>query len=355
MRTHVIDHPHNEASALIAIHHQRLLDSFGWTVAFWIVRDEAPAEEALAALGRDRRGRWQVRQMKCSLSKRSTRRRTDDSESLARAGGWIYIIGSQFGAKDGPLDAHRHFLARFNESLVKVGRRKLGADIDVVRHDFLLHRRINDALARRKITLIARRADEQKVFIAPALAGADKSTRRRIRRGDRPINIEGATFLYNGRLLLGLRYPVTAAGQPIVVELDGVDRLFTKKHCEDVAVARVWVLKNVGTRAAPRGVRELDQCGNEVHVVTGNLDGEPRRSEVIHEHPEGRRAHAQHHKFDVPTDERVDVRCELVRSFAGVSTVEGFTLQHDGSTWYAHDDEKIRLDEAPPRRRRNRR
>ena len=51
MREFTIDHPHNEASALIAIHSRRLLDAYGWEVGFWIVRDEAPAADVATEVG----------------------------------------------------------------------------------------------------------------------------------------------------------------------------------------------------------------------------------------------------------------------------------------------------------------
>lgn len=43
---------------------------------------------------------------------------------------------------------------------------------------------------------------------------------------DYPINIEGTTFRVDGTPLLGLRFPVAADGRPILVEFDGIERLF---------------------------------------------------------------------------------------------------------------------------------
>jgi hypothetical protein len=48
------NHPHNEASAIAAIHDHSLLAAFEWDLAFWIVSDEKPARKAVAALGRVR-------------------------------------------------------------------------------------------------------------------------------------------------------------------------------------------------------------------------------------------------------------------------------------------------------------
>ena len=52
--------------------------------------------------------------------------------------------------------------------------------------------------------------------------------------GRDPINVEGAAFRDGAEapkggsptLLLGLRFPVTAEGHPIVVEIEGIERLF---------------------------------------------------------------------------------------------------------------------------------
>ena len=47
-----------------------------------------------------------------------------------------------------------------------------------------------------------------------------------MREDDYPINMVGAGFRESGSLLLGLRFPVAADGWPILIELDGIGRLF---------------------------------------------------------------------------------------------------------------------------------
>ncbi|MCC6142906.1 MAG: hypothetical protein IT368_03760 [Candidatus Hydrogenedentes bacterium] len=357
MQEFVIRHPHNEASALIQMHNRRLLDALGWREGFWIVCDEKPVHKALAALGRpavalartENVGEpdWEVRPMKCIRGKHSSTKDTDDSEACAQAGAWIYVFGSQFGSKDGPLDPERHFVARFNASLVRQKKKRLRTRIDVARKPFLLHRIINDALRRAELRLLNRGDEEIRRYIAATRDHGIKKNKRwakRIRPDDRPVNIEGATFVPTGRLLLGLRYPVTEDGNPIVVEIDGIDRIFQKKRKAGWPdVTRVWVLSNVGKPDAPQGIRELDQFGDTIHAVTGDLDSQEDRSSVLADHPDGVEAASQHFTFTIPRDDRMSIEANHVRSFRNEANVEGIAVALDGSVWYAHDDDCIRL------------
>ncbi|HEX7150751.1 MAG TPA: DUF3616 domain-containing protein [Thermoanaerobaculia bacterium] len=347
MRDYHIDHPHNEASALVAIHNRALLDAQEWDVAFWIASDEKPTRKAIAALGRDRNGEWQVRPLKTTLSADSDSKTAEDCETLARAGGWIYIFGSQYGSKEGPLQPKRHFVARFNESLVETQDGTLRATLDLARSPFLLHRLINDALRESGVKLIER-GEQQKTEMIDATveAGQKKTWGPLIDGDDHPVNVEGSTFLPDGRLLLGLRYPVTHDGHPILAEIDGIDRIFHKEQ-PDPQVTSLWILTNVGSKRAPAGVRELDHRG-QIHVVTGGIDSDPEASVILKDAPHGDRAVNRHHAFDPPTDHSPVVKIEAteVRRFDGNANVEGLAVQDDGTVWYVHDDERIRLQRA---------
>lgn len=347
MERHVIDHPHNEASALIAIHNAALLEAMRWTEGFWIACDEKPANKAIAAMGRRSDNRqWQVVPTKMKRHKKASDKKTDDAEAMARIGSWVYLFGSQFGSKEGPIQPKRHFIARFNASLVKAKPRKpkLKATMDLARPSFLLHRLVNDALFAAGIRLIPRGDAVAAGYID---ATRDEDDDAPVRPSDHPINVEGATFGPHGRLLLGLRYPVTDGGHPIVVEVDGIDRVFVKKLKRGrPQITRVLVLSNVGSAGHPRGVRELDQFGPTIHVVTGNLDSAPDRSLVLADHAHGGDASSDHHTFALPTDGQVDVEATLVRRFDSADAVEGLAVMLDGTVWYAHDDERIRLARA---------
>lgn len=350
MRTFVIDHPHNEASALLAIQSRRILAAFEWELGFWVACDEAPAHQAIAALGKRLHARnddeqWQVVPLSAKRTKRSTSKPTDDVEALARAGSRIYVIGSHYGAKDGPLEPERHFVARFDEALVRFDGDELHVKMDVVRPAFRLHRLVNDALASTGWNLLPRGDGTRLDLVQEAIAAAKKWSSR-VRPRDNPINVEGATFLPNGRLLLGLRHPVTAEGRPLMLELDGVDRWFGKsREHGDPEVTRVWYLENVGSREAPAGIRELDAWGADVHVVVGNLDSDPEDSRVLDDHPAGIRAGSAHYRCQLPRASG-PVTAELVQEFDPDATVEGICVRGDGSIWYAHDDDQIRLQQV---------
>ena len=69
--------------------------------------------------------------------------RTEDGEALAHHDGWVYVFGSHFGSKAGPLRPRRAFVARFREDDAATGP----LPVQVVRNRFRLHRAVNDALA----------------------------------------------------------------------------------------------------------------------------------------------------------------------------------------------------------------
>jgi hypothetical protein len=350
-----IDHPRNEASGLVHLSSRAIADRYGWREAFWIVSDEGNAEEAVGALGRDHAGAWEVRRLAGKAKGRSTSHSTSDAEAIARAGSWIYVFGSQFGEKAGPLEPSRHWVARFNEALVEPGRKSLRGRLRVVRPAFLFHRLINDALRESGVELIERGEREHDDQVLPAEERGDAtgaSWRDRLRDDDHPVNVEAATFLPHGRLLLGLRYPCTADGHPIIVEVDGVDRLFARKKLRQrlggPTVTRVVYLANVGSPDAACGVRDLAAQGTRIHAITGDLDSDADDSAVIADHPEGARRHSCHHLFELPRSTDMALEATLVREFDEQANVEGITVSDDGTVWYVHDAETIVLERVPP-------
>lgn len=348
LETFRVEHPNNEASGLLGIQSPLVLRKMGWDVAFWIVSDELEAGRAVAALGRRQRGgKWDV----VRLGRRGGKdaKTTDDAETLARAGSWVYVLGSQFGSKDGPLELQRHFIARFNEALVAQRGKRLSAELEVARRPFLLHRLVNDALREAGVDVFAREPAVQEEFVKPVLERGVKKRKRwskLLRPDDTPVNVEGATFLPGGNLLLGLRFPVTADGHPLLVELEGIDRYFDAPRVPPEIVA-VRVVTPIGSRSAPAGVRELDYLGGEIHLITGNLDSKPEESALLAHHP--RAANAPNEHWVVPLAQGAGAATELparrVRSFAEGASVEGLAL-HGDDVWYAHDDDVIRLSVA---------
>lgn len=343
----VIPHPHDEASGLLGIQNRAIVRALGWDTGFWVVADERRAEGALAALGR-RGEAWEVVPLSARARWRGRRKRTEDAETLARAGSWVYVFGSQFGTKAGKLQPRRHFVARFNEALVRVRDGALRVRLEVRRRPFLLHRLVNDALREAGIRVHGAGSEAHETLVGGALArGRRRRWGERLRPDDAPVNVEGATFLPGGHLVLGLRHPVSEDGHPLLVELEGIDRYFEGAGRRGPEVVAVRVLENVGSRDAPAGIRELDALGGEVHAITGALDSKPEESALLRQDPAAARAPNEH--WAVPlalgADGATALEARLVRRFDEDASVEGVALAGD-DVWYAHDDDEIRLEVA---------
>jgi len=335
----------NEASDLCPVFDTAELGRRGWDRAFLTVLDEAPVEEALAVLAHDDGAapdeRWQA--LRVPARALSGEGRTEDAESCARRDGWIYVLGSQFGDKEGPLAARRSWIARVSEaSLVEAldgGR----ASVEVARLRFGLHRAVNDVLVAAGLELIAPGSGVNEAYIAATIAEGEREAKRwagRVTPADRPVNVEGADFRGNGRLLLGLRYPVTAAGHPILVEVEDVEGLFADP---DVVprCANVWVLEDVGSVEAPAGIRALHaEPGDRFDAIVGDLDAAGKGAIVLADHPEGGRAASAHIRFVLPlTAAGGPVPTEHVHDFGDVRRVEGVAVHTDGHAHYVIDED----------------
>lgn len=338
----VIDHPAREGSGLLAVADPEILQAHGWDLAFWTCSDEAPVEGSLGALGRSRdTGAWEV--VHPAKVKPNRKRRTEDCEALARRGDQVWLFGSQFGPKAGPLSPRRHFVARFDEATIAGRIDEVKIELEVARGSFLLHRLLNDALSASGLELIERGRSEEQDCIQRARKKGKKKGKtwaQRIHPDDWPINLEAATFLPSGTLLLGLRYPVTREGQPILVELGNPDALFHDGEQPEIRSLRVV---DVGSPEEPRGIRALESVKDEVHAITGNLDSDPEESVLVRDHPEGKRAQSCHHRLIFPKDGERKVAAEEVHLLKDQTKVEGLALDGAGCFWYVLDDEKIRL------------
>lgn len=337
----VIDRPAREASGLLAITHPEILQAHGWDFGFWTCSDEAAVEDSLSALGRSHEtGAWEV--VRPAKVKPNRKRRTEDCEALARRGDQIWLFGSQFGPKAGPLSPRRHFVARFDEATIAGRIDEAKIQLEIARGSFQLHRLLNDALSASELELLERGSREERECIQRTREkglSKGKTWAQRIHLDDWPINLEAATFLPSGTLLLGLRYPVTREGHPILVELGHPDALFNDGEQPDIRSLRTI---DVGTPEEPRGVRGLENMGNEVHVITGNLDSDREESVLVRDHPEGMRAPSRHHRLAF-AEGGDRVAAEEVRFLEDQTKVEGMSLDGEGRFWYVLDDEKIRL------------
>ena len=343
----------DEASGLLPIQNRAFLKE-GWELGFWVVLDEPPVEQAIARLGRraDRRGTnqgWEVVLAPARLANPYTGR-TGDCEAITRRDDMVYIFGSHFGKKKGPLEDQRHFLARFADPITAVSRSspephlQPELKLDVAFDHFLLHRVINDAFKERKLDLIERGPAEYKKYIRKTLKEEPFATGL-VHEDDRAINIEGAAFLDSGLLLLGLRYPVTRLGHPILIVIGGIDRLFTGGRPQ---VESLWVLNNIGDADRPAGIRDLFRRNSRIEALTGNLDrfsnikGE---SIILADHPEGNQASSRHCWFSwpPPAGAERDLQATLTRDLAPRRNAEGLAADPGGRFYYVFDEHRLRL------------
>ena len=343
-------HP-NEASGLLTIGDGRLLGEHGWDLGFWAVLDEGEIEDCVAAIGH-RRGSpegegWEIERLHASVD--GDAGKTEDAEAitLRKDTGYVYILGSHFGSKSGPLQPKRGFVARFREADVGHASGDPAMGMEISRRTFLLHRLINDALREGGLDLIPLGDQTYRALIAATIERGEekrKSWAGLVREGDYPINIEGAAFRENGDLLLGLRFPTTAQGFPILVELHGIERLFDGE--DDLPeVAGFWTAEAVGRNGEVAGVRDLalleTEDGEELHLVTGNVDSRDKGSVLIQDYPGGRETVATHFRCMLPRAAHSGhLETEFVREFPDLPRVEGIAITQEGRAFYVTDEDE---------------
>jgi hypothetical protein len=336
----------NEASDLCPLFDDDALRERGWDAAFMTVLDEVSAEEALAVIVHDAGAGdgegWAAKRVRADAG--GANGRTEDAEACARRDGWVYVMGSQFGKKSGPLAARRSWIARVSEAALLTA---LGggpaAPLEVARTRFAIHRAVNDALAAAGVEVLELGPRSREGYIDATIAlGAEGGKRwaGRVTSADQPLNVEGIEFRADGRLLVGLRYPVTAAGQPILVEIDAVDTLFDEPERPPTSTA-VWVLDGCGTPEAPAGIRGLHTHGGDrFDAIVGDLDAANKGATVLEDHPSGAAARSRHVRFTLPLLARGGpVATEVVHDFGDVRRVEGVVVDEAGTAHYVLDEE----------------
>lgn len=319
----------HEGSSLLRVENAPLLQAKGWKRAFWVVFDEIKDGSPVGLLGqRIDDGSWQLQEVPLTQPDP----KIDDAEALARKDGFIYLVGSHFGKKKGKLEATRQFVARFRES--KVQGTSPEVDLEIRRDDFKLHRLLNDALAQRNVDLIARGPSEEEEYIKKT-QGSDEPGKGNVLKDDRALNIEGATFLDSGQLALGLRYPVTRQGEPLIVVLDDADAFFEPNKFPKVVA--VWILHGAGTPAQLRGIRELNSGNGEIQAIVGSIERLSPESPILKDHPDADKVTSEHRVFTAPAMEAKAIDSRRVRSLAPAGTVEGVSVDNC-SDWYLFDE-----------------
>ena len=342
-------HP-NEASGLLALENRRILDDHDWEFAFWAVLDEGEVEDCVAVIEHQRNAGidegWEIDRLHAETSFVGKSGKTDDTEAVARHDGWVYLFGSHFGSKDGPLQPKRGFIGRFREDSVERTTDDPVVEIEIYRESFVLHRLINDALQKDGPALMPPGGQSCEAFITQTRhRGVEKGKNwdGLVHEDDYPINIEGAAFRDDGSLLLGLRFPVSESGRPVIVGLSGVERLFTAgdRPGEPPEVTGFWVVDAVGREGTIAGVRDLEIVGDELHLVTGNIDSKQKGSVVLEDHPGGRDTVATHFVCKLPEPGSPGLlEAEFVREFPDLPRVEGIASTEDGNFFYVTDEDE---------------
>lgn len=347
----------NEGSGLCPLTSEAVLEAHGWGYGFWVALDDTSVAEGLVALGHARLQPgvvrdWEAQRLATEVV--GSHAPTDDAEDCVRRNGRIYAFGSHYGAKEGPLEHERQFVARFRERDAASGVGGRPVELEVAHTDFRLHRAVNDALAAADVELFDLSARAREALVGATIVQAERDGAPwadQVHPDDLPINIEGVANRADGGLLLGLRFPVSAAGEPLLVELAGVEELFDDPP-KVPKVRGVWVVAGVGNPAAPAGVRGLtDRDGaSRLDLLTGNLDSVGKDSVLVAEHPEAGRARSAHFELSLPGNRhRGRVTATLVREFPGLRRVEGVATDPVGRTFYVTDeDERIHLRYVEP-------
>jgi hypothetical protein len=338
-------HP-NEASGLLNVGSGALLEAHGWEFAFWAVLDEGRVEDCIAVIGHragaDIAEGWEIERLHARAI--GDRDKTEDAEAITAHDGRVYILGSHFGSKDGPLQPKRGFVARFREDEAGHATEDPAMDIEISRRSFALHRIINDALADRGPALVPLGAASHETLIAATIERGEEEGKRwsgLVREGDYPINVEGAAFREDGSLLLGLRFPTAADGRPVMVELEGVDRLFEAGLEEPPRVLGFWVVDAVGREGEMAGVRDLALMGDELHLVTGNIDSRDKDSILLQDYPGGLKTVATHFRTTLPPGAHSgSLAAEFVHEFPALPRVEGIAITRDGRFFYVTDEDE---------------
>ncbi len=327
----------NEASDLCQLHEPRLLAAHGWDASFLTVLDEAPAEDAIVLLGHDAGAvpteGWSTYRLRFDASDEAGR--SDDAEVVTvRSDGQVYVLGSHYGSKTGPLEPKRQWIARFDPGALVEGVEDSRLPLELVRTEFRLHRAVNDALAAAGVALFDIGPQAREALIdGTRRAGQERGETwvDRVRPDDSPINIEGATFLPEDRLLLGLRFPTTADGHPLLVEVVDIDVLFEggTPRC-----GSVWSLE-IGSHERPVGVRAM----SGEHVIVGSLDAAGKDSVLLADHPEAGEAGCAHWRRAPLPAGGGTVGATIVHDFGDLRRVEGVADGIGNHHLYVVDEE----------------
>ena len=333
----------NEASGLLRIGSDEVLHHFGWDRGFFAVLDEVDAAESVVLLGHAQDqpldDGWTAKRLQGRRD--GTDDRVWDAEAVAAWDGNVYVFGSHHGGKEGPIFREVQWIARFPEREVVADDDAgvPGVHMTVAHTAFHLHRLVNDALRASDIELLEMRPQTRTAFVEQAITNLRGTEYEgRIQPDDWTINIEGADFTSDGELLLGLRFPTTADGLPLIVQLDRWEGLFDDPITLPEVTA-LWAVEAKGRNGEFAGVRDLYVEGNELHLVTGDLDSAGKGSVIREDYAGGRSTVSTHFVSTIPSGGKQRVSARSLREFEDNPRIEGIAAAVDGTFFYVSDEE----------------
>lgn len=321
--------PINEASALLGINDAETLRALGFDEGYWLAHDEGglgggAARSMMSAVGRDGE-EWSIRSMKLAGADGNEPRSVTDAEALAVHGRFVFAIGSGFLGADNKLDLRRAFVTRFSPHELEITPKRVAGRAEVLDLGTALLTAINETIVEAAIELIEAGGRGKKAASKAAGVGPTAT----------PINIEGAACL-GSSLLLGLRWPVTASGHPLVVEIEGGADVLSSAWGTDTqtdladCTQRLHVLRTAdASPKKPMGIRGLsvDQAG-QLHAITGPTDRDLATTKL--------KAGAYTH-LAIDLDQTTT---HVLETFEGYRKVEALAARPMGGWLYGLDDEK---------------
>lgn len=309
---------------MLPVRSSELLKRLGLSTAWWLAHDEADLSGMVSLLSPgDDDDSWSVQTL--TLETTLEQRELTDAEALAYAEGSVFVFGSGFIGRNERLDDRRSFVVRFPEAAIEVdpGGLPHTSDTQVLDVGSIFVESVNRAIR------------DQGIELLPA---AKRLTKKMKRSGfdelEQPINIEGVSFS-GDNLVLGLRWPVTAKGEPIVAILWGARAVLTDESWSAAALGScpvsVQVITGVGSTKRPAGIRGMAEDATEsnsnLHVLVG-----PTERDLV----------AKSVRSAAPLHLEIDLANKAVvqrQSFEGFRKVEALAPARSGGWMYALDDE----------------
>ena len=338
-------HP-NEASDL-AVVPAGLVERFDQT--FVTVLDEGVIEESIAVLGHrgDDVDRRAGRRSGSSLTPTGNAGKTEDAEACDFFGEHLYVLGSHFGKKDGPLEAKRAWIARVAAADLAGGADGASPPIEIARNRFGLHRALNDRLLVRARAARARAAGARE-----PRAGDDRARRVEGQELGGPDPRRRPADQHRGLLLPRGRH---AAARPALAR-DRRGRADPRRAAQPRGLLRRARTRRRARRRLDALVRRRARrtrwaCARctgppdgRLHAIVGSLDALGKDSALVFDHAERRQGALRALVVHAARGRRRRVECVKTHEFPDERSVEGLAKMPSGPFLYVVDrDDNVHL------------